>query len=47
MRERLREADGVDADEVVMGPDAARRRGLAGATTVFPAREPRARAARW
>jgi putative YjhG/YagF family dehydratase len=36
MRDRLREADGVDADEVVMDPDAARRRGLAGATTVFP-----------
>jgi putative YjhG/YagF family dehydratase len=36
VKERLREADGVEADEVVMGPDAARRRGLAGATTVFP-----------
>jgi putative YjhG/YagF family dehydratase len=36
MRERLRETDGVDADEVVMDPDTARRRGLAGATAVFP-----------
>jgi putative YjhG/YagF family dehydratase len=36
MRERLRAADGVDPDDVVMSPDAARRRGLAGATTVFP-----------
>jgi putative YjhG/YagF family dehydratase len=36
MKDRLREADGVDADEVVMDADAARRRGLAGATTVFP-----------
>ena len=36
MKALLLEADGVDADEVVMGPDAARRRGLAGATTVFP-----------
>jgi putative YjhG/YagF family dehydratase len=35
MKEILREADGVDADEVVMDPDAARRRGLAGAA-VFP-----------
>jgi putative YjhG/YagF family dehydratase len=36
MKELLREADGVDADEVVMDADTARRRGLAGATTVFP-----------
>ena len=36
MKALLREADGVDADEVVMDPDAARRCGLAGATTVFP-----------
>jgi dihydroxyacid dehydratase/phosphogluconate dehydratase len=36
VRERLREADGVDADDVVMGPDAARRHGITGATTVFP-----------
>ena len=36
VRERLRAADGVDPDDVVMGPDAARRRGLAGATAVFP-----------
>ncbi|HEX9189393.1 MAG TPA: YjhG/YagF family D-xylonate dehydratase [Vicinamibacteria bacterium] len=36
MKAVLREADGIDADEVVMDPDAARRRGLAGATTVFP-----------
>jgi putative YjhG/YagF family dehydratase len=36
VRERLREADGVDADDVVMGPDAARRLGITGATTVFP-----------
>jgi putative YjhG/YagF family dehydratase len=35
MKERLRAADGVDADRVVMDPDAARRRGLAG-TAVFP-----------
>jgi putative YjhG/YagF family dehydratase len=35
MKETLREADGVDADEVVMDADAARRRGLAGAA-VFP-----------
>jgi putative YjhG/YagF family dehydratase len=35
MKEILREADGVDADEVVMDPDTARRRGLAGAA-VFP-----------
>jgi putative YjhG/YagF family dehydratase len=35
MKERLREADGVDADEVVMDPDTARRRGLTGAA-VFP-----------
>jgi putative YjhG/YagF family dehydratase len=36
LRERLREADGVDPDDVVMSPDAARARGLSGATTVFP-----------
>ena len=36
VRERLRAADGVDPDDVVMDPDAARRRGLAGATAVFP-----------
>jgi putative YjhG/YagF family dehydratase len=36
VRERLRAADGVDADDVVMDPDTARRRGLAGATAVFP-----------
>jgi putative YjhG/YagF family dehydratase len=36
VRERLRETDGVDADAVVMGPDAARRHGITGATTVFP-----------
>jgi putative YjhG/YagF family dehydratase len=35
MKESLRAADGIDADEVVMGPDVARRRGLTGAT-VFP-----------
>ena len=35
MKERLREADGVDADEVIMDADAARRRGLA-STAVFP-----------
>jgi putative YjhG/YagF family dehydratase len=35
LKERLREADGVDPDEVVMGPDSARRRGLTGAA-VFP-----------
>ncbi len=35
MRERLREAEGIDADDVVMGPDEARRRGLSG-TAVFP-----------
>jgi putative YjhG/YagF family dehydratase len=35
MKETLREADGVDAEEVVMDADAARRRGLAGAA-VFP-----------
>jgi len=28
LRERLREVDGVDPDEVIMSPDAARRRGL-------------------
>lgn len=36
VRERLREADGVDADDVVMSPDGARRHGITGATTVFP-----------
>jgi putative YjhG/YagF family dehydratase len=36
VRERLRAADGVDPDDVVMDPDTARRRGLAGATAVFP-----------
>ena len=36
MKDLLREADGVVADEVVMDADTARRRGLAGATTVFP-----------
>ena len=35
MKDRLREADGIDADEVIMDADAARRRGLA-STTVFP-----------
>jgi len=35
MKERLREAEGVDADDVVMDADGARRRGLAG-TAVFP-----------
>jgi putative YjhG/YagF family dehydratase len=35
-RERLRAQDGVDPDDVVMSPDAARARGLGGATTVFP-----------
>jgi putative YjhG/YagF family dehydratase len=35
LRERLR-AEGVDPDDVVMDADGARRRGLAGATTVFP-----------
>jgi putative YjhG/YagF family dehydratase len=35
LKEVLRERDGVEADEVVMDPDAARRRGLAGAA-VFP-----------
>jgi putative YjhG/YagF family dehydratase len=35
MKERLREADGIDADEVIMDADSARRRGLAGAA-VFP-----------
>jgi putative YjhG/YagF family dehydratase len=35
-RERLRQADGVDAADVIMGPDAARRAGLA-RTLVFPA----------
>jgi putative YjhG/YagF family dehydratase len=36
LRERLRAQDGVDPDDVVMDPDGARRRGLTGATTVFP-----------
>jgi putative YjhG/YagF family dehydratase len=36
LRERLRETDGVDADDVIMDPDTARHRGLAGATAVFP-----------
>jgi len=36
VRQRLREADGVDPEDVIMDPDAARRRGLAGATAVFP-----------
>jgi putative YjhG/YagF family dehydratase len=36
LRERLRAEDGVDPDDVVMSPDAARARGLSGATTVFP-----------
>jgi len=36
VRERLREIDGVDADDVIMDADAARHRGLAGATAVFP-----------
>jgi len=35
MKDRLRDADGIDADEVIMDADAARRRGLA-STTVFP-----------
>jgi putative YjhG/YagF family dehydratase len=35
VRERLREADGIDPDDVIMDPDAARRRGLTG-TAVFP-----------
>jgi putative YjhG/YagF family dehydratase len=35
MKDRLREADGIDADEVIMDADAARRRGLA-STAVFP-----------
>jgi dihydroxyacid dehydratase/phosphogluconate dehydratase len=34
-RARLREADGVDPDRVIMGADAARQRGLA-STVVFP-----------
>ena len=34
-RERLRQADGVDPDLVIMGPDAARRAGLA-RTLIFP-----------
>ncbi len=36
VRERLRASDGVDPDDVVMDPDTARSRGLAGATAVFP-----------
>ena len=36
LRERLRAEDGVDPGDVVMSPDAARARGLSGATTVFP-----------
>ena len=36
VRERLREADGIAADDVVMSPDGARRHGITGATTVFP-----------
>ena len=36
VRERLRETDGVDASDVIMDADAARHRGLAGATAVFP-----------
>jgi putative YjhG/YagF family dehydratase len=36
VRERLRAADGVDPDDVIMDADAAHRRGLAGATAVFP-----------
>ena len=36
LRERLKASDGVDPDDVVMDVDAARRRGLGGATTVFP-----------
>jgi putative YjhG/YagF family dehydratase len=35
MKERLREADGIEADEVIMDADAARGRGLA-STAVFP-----------
>ncbi len=34
-RERLREADGVDPDEVIMAPDEAKRRGLT-STVCFP-----------
>jgi putative YjhG/YagF family dehydratase len=36
LKKRLRELDGVDADEVIMSPDEARRRGLT-ATVCFPA----------
>jgi dihydroxyacid dehydratase/phosphogluconate dehydratase len=36
VRQRLHEADGVDPDDVIMDADTARRRGLAGATAVFP-----------
>jgi len=35
MKARLREADGVEADDVIFDPDSARRRGLT-STTVFP-----------
>src|SRR5207253_7106197 len=35
MRERLRSADGIDADEVIMDPDRARGRGLT-STVTFP-----------
>jgi putative YjhG/YagF family dehydratase len=35
MKERLREAEGIDADAVIMDADAARQRGLA-STTIFP-----------
>ena len=35
MKARLREADGIEADDVIMDADAARRRGLS-PTTVFP-----------
>ncbi len=34
-RERLRSSDGIDADDVIMSPDEARRRGLT-STVVFP-----------
>jgi putative YjhG/YagF family dehydratase len=33
LRERLRETDGVDPDDVIMSPDAARRRGLTSTVT--------------
>jgi xylonate dehydratase len=35
LKARLKDADGVDADDVIMAPDAARRRGLV-STAVFP-----------